>query len=304
MKRFLKIIIIIIFLFIILAITNILSGNQIVNRVYDQIISRFSTDNQISNMISYKVYDNTDNNNIKILVIFNNDIGIRRIVEPNGKILECNGKKEVAIDYITTLEKEEIFQIKLLNNQEGECKIKTTPDEIYQKVQEKVKSDLKVGDLLEFDNIEFKIANLDNGLLELGGNEPVGSVTLSGGDGYNNCESVLNTECENLFINDQRVLSARSADMNDYIAGSIAQTVETTCWLATKEQRFAYQSYGLFIKTVSSVGASEATMIYSRYPFGDTSYSHTLSLLPIITIDESNLDDISVVQDNKYFIKV
>lgn len=66
----------------------------------------------------------SDGENIKILIkVSDNKTGIKRIKYPDGYVLECNGKNEVAIDYTIQLEKEYKFLIESESGEKDEKKI-------------------------------------------------------------------------------------------------------------------------------------------------------------------------------------
>lgn len=75
-------------------------------------------------LISYKIYNETDIENIKILVEINSDNGIEYIKLPNNKKIICNGKKKVGIDYSVKESEDYKFIIKKINEPEQEEKIK------------------------------------------------------------------------------------------------------------------------------------------------------------------------------------
>jgi|GEM_PF-5884894 len=75
-------------------------------------------------LISYKIYNETDIENIKILVEINSSNGIEYIKLPNDKKIICNGKKKVGIDYSVKESEDYKFIIKKINEPEQEEKIK------------------------------------------------------------------------------------------------------------------------------------------------------------------------------------
>ena len=75
-------------------------------------------------LISYKIYNETDIENIKILVEINSSDGIEYIKLPNDKKIICNGKKKVGIDYSVKESEDYKFIIKKINEPEQEEKIK------------------------------------------------------------------------------------------------------------------------------------------------------------------------------------
>ena len=75
-------------------------------------------------LISYKIYNETDIENIKILVEINSSNGIEYIKLTNDKKIICNGKKKVGIDYSVKESEDYKFIIKKINEPEQEEKIK------------------------------------------------------------------------------------------------------------------------------------------------------------------------------------
>ena len=81
-------------------------------------------------LISYSVYDNQDNENIKTKVKFYNEKGITSIELPDGTIIDGEGKKEVIIDCTTNTSTSEQFKVTLNDNSEIESNLKITENGI------------------------------------------------------------------------------------------------------------------------------------------------------------------------------
>ena len=72
---------------------------------------------------SYQIYNNNDNNNLKILLNIERENGIEYIKEPNGTIIYGYGKNKIALDYNYTLGNEDIFIIKEKDGEEAQEKL-------------------------------------------------------------------------------------------------------------------------------------------------------------------------------------
>lgn len=106
---------------LLLIITIILLG--IANT--DKIIKIFGNEIQNENqpLLSYAIYDNQDNNNLKILLTINSENGIEYIEKPDGTIIYGYGKSKISIDYNYSLGNESIFKIKESNGEETQEKL-------------------------------------------------------------------------------------------------------------------------------------------------------------------------------------
>lgn len=99
--------IIIIILMTILAI-SIINNTQILNSIFNISIKQ---ENE-AQLFSYIVYDNQDEQNMKVLITVNSEDGIEYIEYPNGKILYGNGKNTIAIDFMTSKSNNNTFKVK------------------------------------------------------------------------------------------------------------------------------------------------------------------------------------------------
>ena len=212
-----------------LIVLNSISNNKLIESL-SQITSRQNARNDLSDMVEWMVYDNMDSNNIKLLLTFRKDVGISQITKPDGSIINCGGKSEIGIDYITSLEKEENFVVELADGTSGISKIKTTQNEILDKIQNR----MTVDDFIVINDIKYKITDINENEITAACHTPFGSLKLVGMDGYENCVSYLDTACADLYTTESRVLSARSANLDDYNANSVPQTCATAFWLATQ----------------------------------------------------------------------
>ena len=68
-------------------------------------------------LITYQVYDNSDESKIKTLVNVNDNSGIEYVEYPDGRKLETNNKTQVSIDYEMTKDENYSFKIKTANNE-------------------------------------------------------------------------------------------------------------------------------------------------------------------------------------------
>lgn len=73
-------------------------------------------------LLSYSIYDNQDNDNVKVLVRINSVDGIEYIEKPDGDRINTYGKTEVSLDYLAKSNEQEEFKIKEKNKNEIETK--------------------------------------------------------------------------------------------------------------------------------------------------------------------------------------
>ena len=69
-------------------------------------------------LISYQVYDNSDESKIKTLITVNDSNGIEYVEYPDGTKLDTNNKTQISIDYNMTKDENYTFKIKTKSNEE------------------------------------------------------------------------------------------------------------------------------------------------------------------------------------------
>ena len=69
-------------------------------------------------LISYQVYDNSDESNIKALVTVNDSNGIEYVEYPDGTKLDTNNKTQISVDYNMKKDENYTFKIKTKSNEE------------------------------------------------------------------------------------------------------------------------------------------------------------------------------------------
>ena len=106
---------IIIFTIIILAILN--NNFKIIEKITNGRLQNADEETEEQPLISYQVYDNSDESKIKTLVNVNDNSGIEYVEYPDGRKLETNNKTQVSIDYEMTKDENYSFKIKTANNE-------------------------------------------------------------------------------------------------------------------------------------------------------------------------------------------
>ena len=106
---------IIIFTIIILAILN--NNFKIIEKITNGILQNADEETEEQPLISYQVYDNSDEDQIKTLVTVNNSSGIEYVEYPDGTKLETNNKRQVSIDYNMAKDGNYTFKIKTADNE-------------------------------------------------------------------------------------------------------------------------------------------------------------------------------------------
>lgn len=106
-----KLLIFILAILVILFSIYLFNNTEMLNNLFGTEIKQ-ETEEQ-KEFFSYFIYDNADNEKLKVSVIFNShDNGIEYIQKPDGEIIYTNGKMEISIDYVCKLGVEETFIIK------------------------------------------------------------------------------------------------------------------------------------------------------------------------------------------------
>jgi hypothetical protein len=106
---------IIIFTIIILAILN--NNFKIIEKITNGRLQNADEETEEQPLISYQVYDNSNEDQIKTLVTVNNSGGIEYVEYPDGTKLETNNKSQVSIDYNMAKDENYTFKIKTADNE-------------------------------------------------------------------------------------------------------------------------------------------------------------------------------------------
>ena len=82
-------------------------------------------------LFAYEIYNNQDENNIKVLVTVNSEDGIEYIIMPNETRIDCYEKTSTAIDYVAAKNSEGTFKIKEKGKDEKAETIKLDGQTLY-----------------------------------------------------------------------------------------------------------------------------------------------------------------------------
>lgn len=122
MKKFLKgkkIIIYVIIIFFVILLVAILNNNfKIIERIANGRLQNADEEKAELPLISYQVYDNSDESNIKTLVTVNDSDGIEYVEYPDGTKIETNNKTQFSVDYNMANDENYTFKIKTKSNEE------------------------------------------------------------------------------------------------------------------------------------------------------------------------------------------
>lgn len=122
MKKFLKgkkIIIYVIIIFFVILLVAILNNNfKIIERIANGRLKNADEEKAELPLISYQVYDNSDESNIKTLVTVNDSNGIEYVEYPDGTKIETNNKTQFSVDYNMANDENYTFKIKTKSNEE------------------------------------------------------------------------------------------------------------------------------------------------------------------------------------------
>ena len=118
---------IIIFTIIILAILN--NNFKIIEKITNGRLQNADEETEEQPLISYQVYDNSDESKIKTLVNVNDNSGIEYVEYPDGTKTYGNSKKQVTLDYIMEKKQNYTFKVKTKSNESIQEKTICADDE-------------------------------------------------------------------------------------------------------------------------------------------------------------------------------
>ncbi|MBD8922932.1 hypothetical protein EGR52_05840 [bacterium] len=107
--------IIVVFLILVLSILN--NNFKIIEKITNGKLKNADEETTELPLISYQVYDNSDESKIKILVTVNDNSGIEYVEYPDGTKIEANNKQQVSLDYNMAKDKNYTFKIKTADNE-------------------------------------------------------------------------------------------------------------------------------------------------------------------------------------------
>ena len=121
MKKFLKnkkIIIYVLIIFFVILLVAILNNNfKIIEKITNGKLQNANEETAEPPLITYQVYDNSNEDQIKTLVTVNNSNGVKYVEYPDGTKLETNNKRQVSIDYNMAKDGNYTFKIKTADNE-------------------------------------------------------------------------------------------------------------------------------------------------------------------------------------------
>ena len=121
MKKFLKnkkIIIYVLIIFFVILLVAILNNNfKIIEKITNGKLQNADKETTEPPLISYQVYDNSNEEQIKTLVTVNNSNGVKYVEYPDGTRIEANNKQKVSLDYNMAKDENYTFKIKTADNE-------------------------------------------------------------------------------------------------------------------------------------------------------------------------------------------
>ena len=112
-----KIISITLIIMVIIGFILLNNNFKIIEKITNGRLQNADEETEEQPLISYQVYDNSDESKIKTLVNVNDNSGIEYVEYPDGRKLETNNKTQVSIDYEMTKDENYSFKIKTANNE-------------------------------------------------------------------------------------------------------------------------------------------------------------------------------------------
>ena len=124
-----KIVIGIILIIVIIGFILLNNNFKIIEKITNGILQNADEETEEQPLISYQVYDNSDESKIKTLVNVNDNSGIEYIEYPDGRKTYGNSKKQVTLDYIMEKKQNYTFKVKTKSNESIQEKTICADDE-------------------------------------------------------------------------------------------------------------------------------------------------------------------------------
>ena len=124
-----KIVIGIILIIVIIGFILLNNNFKIIEKITNGRLQNTDEETEEQPLISYQVYDNSDESKIKTLVNVNDNSGIEYIEYPDGRKTYGNSKKQVTLDYIMEKKQNYTFKVKTKSNESIQEKTICADDE-------------------------------------------------------------------------------------------------------------------------------------------------------------------------------
>ena len=124
-----KIVIGIILIIVIIGFILLNNNFKIIEKITNGILQNADEETEEQPLISYQVYDNSDESKIKTLVNVNDNSGIEYVEYPDGTKTYGNSKKQVTLDYIMEKKQNYTFKVKTKSNESIQEKTICADDE-------------------------------------------------------------------------------------------------------------------------------------------------------------------------------
>ena len=124
-----KIVIGIILIIVIIGFILLNNNFKIIEKITNGRLQNADEETEEQPLISYQVYDNSDESKIKTLVNVNDNSGIEYIEYPDGRKTYGNSKKQVTLDYIMEKKQNYTFKVKTKSNESIQEKTICADDE-------------------------------------------------------------------------------------------------------------------------------------------------------------------------------
>ena len=124
-----KIVIGIILIIVIIGFILLNNNFKIIEKITNGRLQNTDEETEEQPLISYQVYDNSDESKIKTLVNVNDNSGIEYIEYPDGTKIYGNSKKKVTLDYIMEKKQNYTFKVKTKSNESIQEKTICADDE-------------------------------------------------------------------------------------------------------------------------------------------------------------------------------
>ncbi len=114
---------------------------------------------EVAELFTYTMYDNQDEDKIKVLVKVQSEDGLDYIETPDNHKIQCNGKKAMALDYEVQKDEDYIFKVKESNKDVQEQNLRVDDTYIHDKIlnfsnttERTGKTTIKINRYMDFDD--------------------------------------------------------------------------------------------------------------------------------------------------------
>lgn len=224
---------------ILLTILFLINKIQNINRIDEKSILKENEILKETQLFSYVVYDNRDENNIKVLIKIDSEKGIEYVKCPNGNIVYANGEKDLAIEYIVKKEESYVFKVKENERTEQEESLYIDNNVIQDTTLQLSVEKVTENELLIYLNKKIELSGYNSSYYKIGENDSwrVGSIA-----DWNLSSSNVIKEDNTITISGKivstsgyEVIVSKNISVNDLVAKTDAIQADSILHAVSKE---------------------------------------------------------------------